>query len=113
MHQLQLTLNREQDRRIDLPTGDRGRPVRKISEERRAYLRRYYEANKEKAREYQRRYNLMHKKKVRLAGQLAGTSGAREAVRETFHASDIMQSTTEKSVRILQLILKGERQFTM
>ena len=113
MHQLQLTLNQEQDKRIDPPATKSDKPVRKISEARRAYLRRYYEANKEKAREYQRRYNLMHKKKARLAGRLAGVSGAREAVRETFHASDIMQSPTEKSVRILQLILKGERHFTM
>ena len=113
MHQLQLTLNREQDRRIDLPKGDPDKPVRKISEERRAYLRRYYEANKEKAREYQRRYNLTHKKKVRLAGRLIGAGGVREAVRETFNASDIMQSPTEKSARIIQLILKGERYFTI
>ena len=113
MHQLQLTLNREQVRRTDLPTGDPDKPVRKISEERRAYLRRYYEANKEKAREYQRRYNLMHKKKARLAGRLAGAGHNREAVRETFHASDIMQSPPEKSVRIIQLILKGDRYFTI
>ena len=89
------------------------KPKRRISEARRAYLRRYYEANKEKAREYQRRYNLMHKKKARLADSYAGTNRLREAVRETYHASDIMQAPTEKSMKILQLILKGERSFTM
>jgi len=89
------------------------KPKRKISEARRAYLRRYYEANKEKAREYQRRYNLMHKKKARLAESCAGTNSIRQAVRETYHASDIMQAPTEKSMKILQLILKGERHFTI
>ncbi len=89
------------------------RPRRRISEARRAYLRRYYEANKEKAREYQRRYNLLHKKKARLALGASGVSTEREAVRETFHASDIMQAPTEKSARIIQLILRGERYFTM
>ncbi len=113
MQQLQLTLNRGQDIRTDLPKGDPDKPVRKISEERRAYLRRYYEANKEKAREYQRRYNLTHKKKVRLAGRLAGAGRVRQEVRETFHASDIMRSPTEKSMQIIQLILKGERHFTI
>ncbi len=89
------------------------KPKRQISEARRAYLRRYYEANKEKAREYQRRYNLMHKKKARLADGYAGTNRIREAVRETYHASDIMQAPTEKSMKILQRILNGERNFTM
>jgi len=93
--------------------GQANQPKRRISEERRAYLRRYYEANKEKAREYQRRYNLMHKKKARLADNYAGTHRLREAVRETYHASDIMQAPTEKSMKILQLILNGERSFTM
>ncbi len=111
MHQLQMTFITERSGRADRSTGNR--PVRKISEARRAYLRRYYEANKEKAREYQRRYNLMHKKKVRMAGRLAGANGLREPVRETFNASDIMQAPTEKSVKILQLILRGERYFTM
>ena len=63
MHQLQLVLNREQEQPVNAPVDKSDKPVRKISEARRAYLRRYYEANKEKAREYQRRYNLMHKRK--------------------------------------------------
>jgi hypothetical protein len=114
MQQLQLTFITDQVR----PTGrkavtETARPVRQISEARRAYLRRYYEANKEKAREYQRRYNLMHKKKVRLADSRAGAARLRQAYRETFNASDIMQAPTEKSVRILQWILNGERYFTM
>ena len=114
MNQLHMTLTDESGQRT--PRRDRkdaDQPVRKISEARRAYLRRYYEANKEKAREYQRRYNLMHKKKVRLASRFDEASNLRQAVRETFNASDIMQSPTEKSVKILQLILRGERYFTM
>ncbi|UCG61004.1 MAG: hypothetical protein JSV52_11840 [Candidatus Zixiibacteriota bacterium] len=114
MHQLQMILNSELgERPARAPASPSSRPVRKISEARRAYLRRYYEANREKAREYQRRYNLVHKKKVRMASKLDGASRLREAVRETFNASDIMQAPTEKSVQILNLILKGERYFTM
>ena len=113
MHQLQMPFTGDDRIRPHRRQSDEAdKPKRKISEARRAYLRRYYEANKEKAREYQRRYNLMHKKKVRLADRLSGTR-IREAVRETFHASDIMQAPTEKSARILQLILSGERHFTM
>ncbi len=114
MHQLQMTFNSEiSDRPPESPGRQSPGSVRKISEARRVYLRRYYEANKDKAREYQRRYNLMHKKKVRMASKLDGASRLREAIRETYHASDIMQAPTEKSVRILDLILRGERYFTM
>lgn len=114
MHQLQMTLDNEPGQRSSTRrTKETAEPVRKISEARRTYLRRYYEANKEKAREYQRRYNLMHKKKVRLASRFDESSRLRQAVRETFNASDIMQAPTEKSFRILQLILRGERYFTM
>ena len=109
-----MTLTGEAGERSSALQADRtNEPVRKISEARRAYLRRYYEANKEKAREYQRRYNLMHKKKVRFASKLDGAPRLRQVVRETFNASDIMQAPTEKSVRILQLILQGERYFTI
>ncbi|UCD64980.1 MAG: hypothetical protein JSW34_05995 [Candidatus Zixiibacteriota bacterium] len=94
------------DRAADI----RPKPTRKISDARRAYLRRYYQEHKQQAREYQRRYNLLHKKKVRMDG---GTQALREDVRTTFNASDIMRAPTEKSIRILQLILRGERYFTM
>lgn len=114
MHELQVPFSSERiDQRQREAPEHVDRPRRKISEARRAYLRRYYEANKEKAREYQRRYNLMHKKKARLAENFVGVSRRRQPVREMYHASDIMQAPTEKSVRILQLILNGERHFTM
>lgn len=114
MNQLHMTFTGEPGQRSPGRHNEKtGEPVRKISEARRAYLRRYYEANKEKAREYQRQYNLMHKKKARLASRFDEASCLRQAVRETFNASDIMQSPTEKSVKILQLILRGERYFTM
>jgi len=114
MHQLQMPFPSERsDPEHRTAPRQVEKPKRRISEARRAYLRRYYEANKEKAREYQRRYNLMHKKKARLADSYAGTNRIREAVREMYHASDIMQAPTEKSMKILQLILKGERHFTM
>ena len=93
------------------PRGGRQAPVRKISDARRAYLRRYYQEHKERAREYQRQYNLMHKKKVRVGDN--GSLAPREQIRSTFNASDIMRAPTEKSVRYLQMILSGERYFTM
>lgn len=93
------------------PRAGRPAPVRKISDARRAYLRRYYQEHKERAREYQRQYNLMHKKKVRLGDN--GSTAPRERFRCTFNASDIMRAPTEKSVRYLQMILAGDRYFTM
>ncbi|MEW6413166.1 MAG: hypothetical protein AB1483_11970 [Candidatus Zixiibacteriota bacterium] len=112
MNQLHLTIGVH----ADPPPQPRGpigdvQPVHKTSEARRAYLRRYYEANKDRAREYQRRYNLMHKKKARMVGGARG--GRRQEIRETFNASDIMRSPTEKSLRIIQSILRGDRYFTM
>ncbi len=112
MNQLQLTIGADASPQTQPRRSARDpQPVRKTSEARRAYLRRYYEANKERAREYQRRYNLTHKKKARVAGSAKG--GRRQEFRETFNASDIMRAPTEKSVRILQLILRGERFFTI
>jgi hypothetical protein len=112
MNQLQLTIGVDAGPQVQPRSSVRSpQPVRKTSEARRAYLRRYYEANKERAREYQRRYNLMHKKKARAVG---GKRGARrQEIRETFNASDIMRAPTEKSLKILQLILRGDRFFTI
>ena len=84
------------------------------AEARREYQRRYYQMHKEKAKEYQRQYNLTHKKKVRGGG--GGKSAfvaPREVVRTTFNTNDIMHSPVEKTVRILEKIIKGERLFTM
>ncbi len=89
------------------------RPRRELSPERRAYLREYYRRNKDRAREYQRQYSFKHRRKSCLPGCGGSTGKRRETIRGVFHMGDIMQATTEKSLRMIQLILSGERHFTM
>ncbi|MFQ6008376.1 MAG: hypothetical protein ACE5K8_05415, partial [Candidatus Zixiibacteriota bacterium] len=64
-----------------------------------------------KAKEYQRQYNLKHKKK--LGGRKGEMVAPREVVRTTFNTADIMHSPVEKTIQILEKIIKGERFFTM
>lgn len=82
------------------------------AEARREYQRRYYQMHKEKAKEYQRQYNLTHKKKARGQGRTALTV-PREVVRHTYNTTDIMHAPAEKTLKILEKIIKGERFFTM
>ena len=83
------------------------------AEARREYQRRYYQMHKEKAKEYQRQYNLTHKKKLRGGRGKANLSASREVVRSTFNTADIMHSPVEKTIRMLEKIIRGERLFTM
>lgn len=83
------------------------------AEARREYQRRYYQMHKEKAKEYQRQYNLTHKKKARGGSGRSGFTAPREVVRTTFNTTDIMHAPVEKTLRILEKIIKGERFFTM
>lgn len=89
------------------------RPKLSTAEARREYQRRYYQMHKEKAKEYQRQYNLTHKKKLRGGRGKSGPSAQREVVRTTFNTADIMHSPVEKTVRMLEKIIRGERLFTM
>jgi len=82
-------------------------------EARREYQRRYYQLHKEKAKEYQRQYNLTHKKKARGGRGKANFVAPREVVRMTFNTSDIMHAPVEKTLRMLEKIINGERLFTM
>ncbi len=82
-------------------------------EARREYQRRYYQLHKEKAKEYQRQYNLTHKKKARGGRGRANFNCPREVIRSTFNTSDIMHSPVEKTLKILEKIINGERLFTM
>lgn len=86
---------------------------RLVSEIRREYQRQYYQKHKEKAKEYQRQYNLTHKKKARGGRGKASFDCPRERVRMTFNTSDLMHSPVEKTVKMLEKIINGERMFTM
>ena len=83
------------------------------AEARREYQRRYYQMHKEKAKEYQRQYNLTHKKKLRAGRGKSSFVAQREVIRTTFHSSDLMHAPVEKTVRMIDKILSGERFFTM
>lgn len=83
------------------------------AEARREYQRRYYQMHKEKAKEYQRQYNLTHKKKARAGRGKSNFVSAREVVRNTFNTADIMHAPVEKTLKMLEKIIKGERLFTM
>ena len=94
---------------------DKGKRKGKLStaEARREYQRHYYQMHKEKAKEYQRQYNLTHKKKIGGGRGKSGVVAPREVMRTTFNSADIMHSPVEKTIRILEKIIKGERFFTM
>lgn len=83
------------------------------AEARREYQRRYYQMHKEKAKEYQRQYNLTHKKKARGGRGKSSFMAPREVVRNTYNTNDLMHSPVEKTIRMLEKIIKGERFFTM
>ncbi|MBN1212666.1 MAG: hypothetical protein JXA92_08825 [candidate division Zixibacteria bacterium] len=83
------------------------------AEARREYQRRYYQMHKEKAKEYQRQYNLTHKKKARGGRGKSSFTAPREVVRTTFNTSDLMHAPVEKTVKMLEKIIRGERMFTM
>lgn len=83
------------------------------AEARREYQRRYYQMHKEKAKEYQRQYNLTHKKKARAGRGKSSFTAPREVVRSTFNTSDLMHAPAEKTVRMLEQIIRGDRLFTM
>ena len=87
--------------------------VSKTKPDRRAYFREYYRKNRERAREYQRLYSLRYRRKSRPTTGSGTPLGTREAVRSVYTITDIMQSPTEKTVRMLEGILAGERHFTM
>ena len=82
------------------------------AEARREYQRRYYQVHREKAKEYQRLYNLTHKKKRGGRGK-ANFVCPREATRSTFNTCDLMNAPVEKTIKMLEKIISGERLFTM
>ncbi len=83
------------------------------AEKRKEYLRRYYREHRDKAREYQRRYNITYRKKQRVGAGPKGDLVPRQKVQNMYTVSDIMQSPAEKAVKIIDMICRGERSFTM
>jgi hypothetical protein len=79
------------------------------------YQRQYYLAHREKAKEYQRQYNLLHKKKQRLPGAKGRNAMEfkRDIMRMTYNTHDLMHSPAEKTLKMLQKIIAGEKMFTM
>ncbi len=55
---------------------------------------------------------MTHKKKARGKGKV-GFSAPREVVRSTFNTTDLMHSPVEKTLKMLEQIINGERFFTM
>jgi hypothetical protein len=90
------------------PTRDPAAVRRGRTERRKEYLRQYYLANRDRAREYQRQYSQRYRRKQRFDDE-----PVREEVRSTYTVRDIMQLPTEKAVRAINLICRGERAFTM
>ncbi|MBK7092074.1 MAG: hypothetical protein IPH59_10205 [bacterium] len=82
---------------------------------RQEYQRQYYLAHREKAKEYQRQYNLLHKKKQRVPGAKGRNAMEfrRDSVKVTYNTHDIMHSPAEKTLKMLQKIISGEKMFTM
>ncbi|MBU8932887.1 MAG: hypothetical protein KOO62_02660 [candidate division Zixibacteria bacterium] len=107
----QSKTNTESPSKADNPEKKQG--SLSTAEARREYQRRYYQMHKEKAKEYQRQYNLAHKKKARGGRGRSSFDCPREVVRSTFNSTDIMHAPVEKTLQMLEKIIKGERFFTM
>ncbi len=81
------------------------------------YFRQYYLAHREKAKKYQRQYNLLHKKKPK-GKRPPGARGKnamefkRDVMRMTYNTHDLMNSPAEKTLKMLQKIIAGEKMFT-
>lgn len=78
---------------------------------RKEYQRKYYQENREKARAYQKKYQEEHSKKRTQQGKnLRGTTNQkREEIKKILTHHDIMYAPTEKSQKMLEDVLKGER----
>jgi hypothetical protein len=92
----------------DISTADRPTESGKTSPSRREYLRDYYRKNREKSRQYQREYNLRHKKRVAPTKLTFEEKLRLRSV--TIHASDIMHAAPERAARIINQVVRGDRQ---
>ena len=93
--------------------GNNSKPKRQVSEARREYLRNYYLKNRDRALAYQREYNRKYKKKARPGDDDAPIQLGRPNIRRTFTPRDLIQSSAEKTVRMIDQILRQERYLTM
>lgn len=71
----------------------------------------YYLAHREKAKEYARQWNLLQKKKPKK--QRSALKRERFVTHDVYNAHDLMHSPAEKTLKMLQKIIAGERAFTV
>lgn len=84
------------------------KPQRKqLSSSTKEYMKQYYMKNREKALAYQREYYRKHKKSYKK--KIRSQSSSREAVKQVYTSYDIMQLSTEKAIRTLNKIIRGDR----
>lgn len=82
---------------------------KQLSSSTKDYMRQYYLKNREKALAYQRQYYRKHKSSYKK--RVRSFNGTREAVKQFYTSYDIMQLSTEKSIRTLNKIIRGERRY--
>lgn len=75
---------------------------------RREYQHAYYLAHRERFCQYQREYNRTHKRStLRYRGGLRILTGPAVTKGRNYTRSDVMQMPTEKTLKVLQAILRG------
>ena len=88
-------------------------------EGRKEYSKVYYQQNKEKWKnEYNpvrtiKRKNNVEKKKKNNRHKKSQPKYVREVIRTTFNTTDLMHAPVEKTLRMLEKIISGERYFIM
>ena len=80
-----------------------------LSSNTKEYLRQYYLNNREKALAYQKEYYKIHKSSMRRKS--SASAPPRQSAKQAYTSFDIMQLSTEKSIRTLNQIISGDRMF--
>ena len=81
-------------------------------EKRKEYQKRYYQEHKEHAKAYQRQYKLTYIRKQKPKKSAGSSPSSREPYKSAYTASDIIYSPIEKTLKMLEKIIRGERFYT-
>ena len=92
------------------PLKDRGEGQCKTTQAQRDYQRRYYMEHREKAKEYQKDYNRRTKSSSRPCGRRRQIE--RQSIQATYTSSDLLHAPTEKTIRMIEQVIRGERGLT-